>query len=345
MSKLLTTLALGAALIIMVGCGTGQTDAARIEAAVQATLAAQPTVAPQLIEVTRIVEVTVAPSGVDVPTSNEEPTQADANTESNTDADNAEPISDTSNDGASNDAGAESSEETGNAAPQPIAINPQTGCPDASNNQYSLIPMEAVDTNHPDELHGDLNLALRGYEPTDKSLDLVFLGAVGEDPPQMSGLFADQRLPVLTAAYQVRDWDWGCGDHGCPKDEFVDSAEVTAVAVATNPGEIVNFPSTESEIIGGGYIAAVLYAAPSRLTLGYTRDGSVAGGYTVHLENFCVDPNLMTLYRASNATGRTQLPGLLKGESVGVAGSTEMIVAIRIRGSFMDPRSEGDWWR
>lgn len=205
--------------------------------------------------------------------------------------------------------------------------------------------MDGVDTSHPDSQHGDLNLALRGYSPTDASLDLVDLGSVGADPPQMKGLFADGRTPVITAAYRVKDWDWSCGENGCAKDNFVDSYDVSMIGVASNAGETVRFPSNASEIYGGGYIAVVLYADEGLITIAYTRDGSVAGGYTVHLLGLCVDPNLLAMYRAANAAGRNELPGLHSGDAVGVAASNELDVVIRDRGTFLDPRSRGDWWR
>ena len=51
--------------------------------------------------------------------------------------------------------------------------------------------------------------------------------------------------------------------------------------------------------VGGGYRALVLYAEPTRLTLKYTREDDVVSGYTIHLENICVDANLLALYRSS----------------------------------------------
>ena len=88
-----------------------------------------------------------------------------------------------------------------------------------------------------------------------------------------------------------------------------------------------------------------MYADATQITLGYTRDGSVANGYAVHLDNLCVDPNLLHLYRTANASGRYQLPALRSGEPLGRAANTTLLVAIRDRGTFLDPRSRKDWWR
>ena len=92
----------------------------------------------------------------------------------------------------------------------------------------------------------------------------------------------------------------------------------------------------------------VLYAEERRITLNYTRDDTVANGYTVHLENICVDPNLLALYRAQtdgsgwHITGR--LPALRNNQRLGTAFVGGVRVAIRDRGAFMDPRSGKDWW-
>jgi hypothetical protein len=92
-----------------------------------------------------------------------------------------------------------------------------------------------------------------------------------------------------------------------------------------------------------------LYAEEQRLTFGYTRRDTVANGYAVHLENICVDPNLLALYRAQTDAGgwhvTGQLPALRNNQALGTALSGEIKVVIRDRGAFMDPRSRKDWWR
>jgi len=103
-----------------------------------------------------------------------------------------------------------------------------------------------------------------------------------------------------------------------------------------------------SQIFGGGYKAMVLYAEQTRITLAYTRQDSVIPGYTVHIENVCVDPNLLSLYKAQtgadgwHVTGN--LPALRNDQALGTALNMEIQVAIRDKGSFMDPRSAKDWW-
>ena len=219
-----------------------------------------------------------------------------------------------------------------------------SGCPATSERQFDLITMTDVDTNHPDNQHADLNLALRGAEPVDVALDVVELGGVDPDAPQLAGLFADGRRPAFTSAAQVYDWDWACGDHGCSSG-LVSDYEASLLGLATNPGEELRPPSRNGKIVAGGYIAAVLYAEPTRITLAYAQGGTVANGYAIHLENICVDTNLLAAYQSANANGRGELPGLKNGEVLGTAPSNEIKVAVRNKGTFLDPRSRGDWWK
>ena len=231
------------------------------------------------------------------------------------------------------------------AAAEPVVQAAVAGCAPASTNAYTLIPMEMADAQRPDSQHGDLNLGLRGYQPSGAASEFVsYNGDPDAGAPQWAGLFADQRRATISSVYQVRDWRWDCGAHGCAAD-WLTNYDVTLMGVATAPGEVISVPSRGPEIYGGGYIAVVLYAEATRLTIAYTRDGTVAHGYAAHLENFCVDPNLLAQYRAGNAGGRHALPGLHNGQTVGTASAGEVLVAIRDRGMFMDPRSARDWAR
>lgn len=95
---------------------------------------------------------------------------------------------------------------------------------------------------------------------------------------------------------------------------------------------------------GTTYEVLVLYASEQRITLKYTREDTVAQGYTLHIEDVCVAPALLDAYRTLNTAGRVQLPALKQGQAFGRAMNTEIGVVIRDTGSFMDPRSEKDWW-
>lgn len=206
---------------------------------------------------------------------------------------------------------------------------------------YTAFTIEGAPTDRPAAQHADLNLALRGYEPTNASRGLVDYGG-GYDPnaPQLYGLFGDQRTPTFTQQYRVYDWDWGCNCRG----NLLTTWPVTLSGMQTTPLEVIRVPDSGYNI-GYGYDALVLYATRERITLKYTREDNVVHGYTVHIENICVEPSLLALYEQWNAAGRTSLPAVKGGQPIGRARGSEIRVAIRDNGTFMDPRSRKDWWR
>lgn len=218
-------------------------------------------------------------------------------------------------------------------------------CPLTSERAYELIPVDGPPADHPDELHGDLNLALRGHTPVSATLGLVDInGPTDGDAPQLPGIFGDGRTPAFTSAHRIYGWDWSCGTDGCASPELT-PREVSLLGLAVDVDETLSFPSRGAEIYGGGFKVLVLYASEQRITLGYTRHDSVAPGYAVHLESICVDPNLLALYRQANTDGRGHLPALRDGVVLGAARTGEVLVSVRDRGDFMDPRSRKDWWR
>lgn len=233
-----------------------------------------------------------------------------------------------------------------------IVSNPTPACPTFSNANFEIIPINGSPTDRPDYLHGDLNLALRGYAETNAAKTLLDLnGSTDPNAPQLAGLFGPNQFPGIASVYQVNQWDWGCGTQGCPAGPITDP-EVSLMSLTTTPGQFIYIPERSPDIYGGGYKAMVLYAEERRVTLGYTRQDSVAPGYAVHIENVCVDPNLLALYQAQVGAdgfrvfknGAYWLPALRNDQALGTALGSEIQVAIRDRGSFMEPRSRKDWW-
>lgn len=206
---------------------------------------------------------------------------------------------------------------------------------------YASLDVEGPPTDRPAEEHPDFNLAWRGYEVCGAYRGLVDYGQVG-DPraPQLRSLFADGRIPIFATVYQVYDWDWECDCRGGLLTQW----DVTLAGFGTEPGETIQVPASGYDI-GDGYEVLVLYASPERITLKYTREDSVVAGYTLHVENVCVEPSLLALYEACNAAGRVVLPALKAGQRFGRSRGVELGVAIRDTGTFMDPRSRGDWWQ
>jgi hypothetical protein len=191
--------------------------------------------------------------------------------------------------------------------------------------------------------HPDLNLALRGFEATNAHLGLVdYAGTADPGAPQLPGLFSNRRTGQFRAVYRVYQWDWASGRRA----GLIASPEVTLAGLAVTAGERIHLPDRAGgEIYGGGFKGMVLYADERQITIKYTRDDTVVGGYAIHLFDVCVDPQLLALYRQMNAAGRGSLPGLTGGQALGVAPGVELRVAIRDEGSFMDPRSRKDWWQ
>jgi hypothetical protein len=206
---------------------------------------------------------------------------------------------------------------------------------------YSAIPIASAPTDPPAERHADINLAIRGYEKVTAALTLVNYGG-NTDPnaPQLDTLFATPHVPNFTNAYQIYRWDWNCD---C-RLELISSWPTTLLGMGTSPGETIHVPDSGYDI-GGGNDVMVLYATDERVTLKYTREDSVVSGYTVHIEDVCVDPALVALYDSLNAAGRAQLPALQGGQAFGRASGSEIKVSIRDTGSFLDPRSRKDWWQ
>jgi hypothetical protein len=221
----------------------------------------------------------------------------------------------------------------------PLIVHPIVPCVPTGESYDTLAPINPATGDV--SQHPDINLAVRGYIRATAPLELTdYDGNVDPAAPQLSALFGNQRTPLFNAAYRVYQWDWNCNCRGGPITKW----DVTLLGMRTTPGEIIHLPVAGYDV-GGGYGALVLYAEPTRLTLKYTREDDVVAGYTLHLENLCVDANLLALYRRLNAAGRSELPALWPGQPLGRAAGAEIDVAIRDMGSFLDPRSRKDWWQ
>lgn len=315
-------------------------DPRLVDISVRSTLYALPSPTALRLEVTRIVTVTRVVEVVATPTLTATPTLAV--TQTATPGDGAalrlgdQPVAMAADAGSSLEA---------DAVAEGPAPPPASPCPAGSDRHFDTIPIASAPTDHPDSIHGDLNLWQRGWTPVAATPALVTInGPADGDAPQLSGLFFGSRMPEFTSTWQVYDWNWGCAANGC-RGDLLTSPEVQLLGLRAASGEALSIPTRGAEIYAGGFRAMVLYAEPQRLTLGYTREDGVANGYAVHIENLCVDPNLVETYRASNAAGRGSLPALHNGEVVGVAGDGDLLVAVRDRGVFLDPRSRKDWWK
>ncbi|WP_420632155.1 hypothetical protein [Candidatus Leptofilum sp.] len=221
----------------------------------------------------------------------------------------------------------------------PLITNPlDCGISGAS---YSSLPIASDPITRPAWDHPDINLAIRGYEQVSASLMLVeYAGGSDANAPQLDTLFSPARVPTFTNAYQIYRWDWACN---CRLD-LMSNWPTTLLGMGTSEGEPIHVPDSGYDI-GGGNDVMVLYATDNRITLKYTREDNVVFGYTVHIEDICVDPALVSLYDSLDAAGRAQLPVLAGGQPFGRALGDEIKVSIRDTGNFLDPRSRKDWWQ
>ncbi|HLF25711.1 MAG TPA: hypothetical protein VJG32_05200 [Anaerolineae bacterium] len=196
-------------------------------------------------------------------------------------------------------------------------------------------PIPGAENNHL------INVGLRGYEPINAHRGLITTGGQGDpNAPQFPGLFANNRTATFRTVYAIHKWDESCK---CPSPVLVTAPEVSLAGLATTAGEIIHLPDSGYDI-GGGYDALVLYADADSLTVKYTREDDIVSGYTLYLEKVCVEPNLLALYRSSNAAGRDQLPVLRGRQPLGRATGQEIGVAVRDSGRFQDPRVRNAWW-
>ncbi len=227
-----------------------------------------------------------------------------------------------------------------------------SSCPTTSTAQFAKLSVIGLSTDRPPEVHADLNLGLRSYVTVTAALDLVNInGDTDWDAPQLSSVVGEGRRPFV-AAYQVNDWNWACtGDadelwygHGC-RAEPIPYPYVTLIALETTESEAIRVPYRQQVIDYSGHNALVLYAEEQRITLAFTREDTAAIGYVLHIEDICVDPSLLALYRELDDAGRRYLPALSSYEQLGTGYVSSAKLAIRDSGSFMDPRSRKDWWR
>jgi hypothetical protein len=217
------------------------------------------------------------------------------------------------------------------------ALPPCEAIPEAS---YASLTIQGSPTDRPPAQHADLNVKLRGWEPAGGELGLIDLaGATDPNAPRLFSLFADDRVPAFVHNYRVYDWDWGCNCRGA----LVTDWDATLVGMGVTPGEILQCPRSGYDI-GQGNAALVLFVDDDSITLKFTREDNVVSGYTIHLVGVCVEPTLRARYEANRAAGTTELPTLQGDQPLGRARGTQLIVAIRDTGAFMDPRSRKDWW-
>lgn len=205
----------------------------------------------------------------------------------------------------------------------------------------SLSTNGAVTTTPAPAVHGDINVKMRGWEPTSATANFVdYGGATDLMAPRLNTIYQDNHVPSsFVQSHRVHEWNWANNTPGGPIQDW----DVTMLEFPATPGEVLEVPDSAYDI-GEGKDVRVLYADEDSLTLKYTREDNVVSGYTVHMVGICVEPALKALYDNLHAAGRMELPALAGNQPVGRAKTNSFLVVIRDTGAFMDPRSKKDWW-
>jgi hypothetical protein len=254
--------------------------------------------------------------------------------------------------------------ETAPVAYLPLIV--KSICHGVSSNQYiggMAFQVEYDDPVRPAINHADKNIELRGYQAIiDPNVrrGLVDYGLNDPTPPpQFATLFIPYRVPSFMEVYQVSDWHWASSPEPGSRGDSVGSPPVTVLGLATTPGEVLRVPHSGYDI-GGGMAVILLFADEDTVALRYGREDSAgAHGFTIHIDNICTDPNLLSLYATLDAPEGLryvyrppqqrpyayQLVNLAAGQPLGIARESEIMVAAVDSGTFLDPRSCDDWWQ
>ncbi len=247
---------------------------------------------------------------------------------------------------------------------------PTFSCPTTSANSYLQQGVFQTETDaviRPADDHADKNLQdLRGYQAAPggnaKSFNVLTISTPDDQmPPQFGSLFNPARLPVFSQVYQINNWDWATSPSPGTRGTPVTNPSVTALGLQTTQGETLRAPTHARQLSDGLGVGSsvVLFADTDSIALHMEPADSAAKGYTVHIINLCVDPNLVALYNSLDAGERYvqhnnpsvlyyNLVGLRAGDVIGVAKGNEIVVAIVDTGTTQDPRvcstTQFDWW-
>ncbi|MBK7401126.1 MAG: hypothetical protein IPJ34_33960 [Myxococcales bacterium] len=206
---------------------------------------------------------------------------------------------------------------------------------------YDLVPTVGPVSDRPADTHPDLNLKIRGFSPTTGTLGLIAVGGPTDAlAPRLYTLLVDSGTPSFVGNLRVHGWDWGSMKSTGP----ITDPAVTMVAWSTTVGQAVRLPKSGYSVAPGRG-ARVLFLDDDSLTLKLTGEDNVVSGYTLHILDLCIEPNLRKAYVDANTKGRKALPALAPLQVFAKARGDRVRVAIRDTGSFMDPRVEKDWYQ
>lgn len=242
-------------------------------------------------------------------------------------------------------------------APTTVATTAPTtapgSCPTTSTNSYESWQMDqnSASSSVAAQAHPDKNINIRGYESAAATKQLYDRGEpVDSKSPQLSTML--DQTPAILSTFKVYDWNWSANTKGSLLSKY----DATMIGLSAAAGAAVRVPDAKFDLIAGtetsgGYTATILFADANSVTIKYTLQDDVVSHYTVHLDNICTDPNLLTLYnqldaqKYQNSTVRYKLP-IVKGKQIiGTAKGDDVRVTIRNSGEFIDPRLKNSFWR
>jgi hypothetical protein len=208
-------------------------------------------------------------------------------------------------------------------------------------------------TYRPAVEHGDLNIFVRGFHcqnqtvlvPKTPSLATVgdIFSFIAWDPmaPRIQTMFSTGKEVQFANLYSTLNWRWELNSGNGARSGGL-TGQVDVGGLKSQKGESIHVPSSGYDI-GGGSEVVVLYASPSTITLKYTRDDNIVGGYGLHFTGICVDPDLVTLFEKLKNSG--QRPALKARQAFAKAIGNEVQVSVRDTGSFMNVTSRHDWFQ
>ena len=223
---------------------------------------------------------------------------------------------------------------------RPFITSSPIDCPSTSSETYDPFRVNSQPSDPPAAIHPDININVRGYVSATGPLQLLDIdGPTDDKSPRLTSFVKNNPNPKFIKLYRVYDWNWNKNSRG----SLISDPPASMFGMEVRPNDIIRVPNSQYDM-GGGYQALVIYATANSITFKYTPDDNVVIGYAIHVENFCVDANLLALYNQLDADGRSQLPGLRGMQTIGYARTNEIRIVIRDSGAFMDARSKKDWW-
>ncbi len=226
----------------------------------------------------------------------------------------------------------------------PLVSKPFNACQPIPGTTYQAISVVGGQPPSPDAAHdAGFNVNLLEALPVNEAKEIgnYYSGDADPQAPQLAYLFGDLRIPTFSEVYDL----YHDGKLASSYDVSMAGFEVEPLEIIHVPDRFQSIPDHPVVIDPRGYKVLVLYADRDSITLKYSREDGLAGGYTLHVAGICTEPSLLALYEQKDAEGRGDLPALEGQQPFGRAWGGEIRVAIRDCGAIMDPRMERDWWQ